>query len=639
MTEQLIFEALAASPQALGQFPGMALLADQSGDTLHALKKRQKAIVEDIESGHLTSERVQKLRQWMQIEGVDAVVIPLRDEFFGEYVPLTAQRLAWLTGFTGSNGMAVVMQDKAAFFSDGRYTLQMRQQIDQTVFECLHIIEEPPIDWLKAHLKLDSVLAYDPWLHSILESQAWIDALKSIEIRPLEHNPIDVIWAEKPPAPLSPIWFQSPELSGQSSKEKCQFIGQKLLENKADFLVLTQSDSICWLLNVRASDVPCTPFLLSFAVVKSDGCVDWFYDARKLESQPTELAHVTAHEWTAFEAYLTQNSSGNRFWVAEQTCPVRIIHLVKENQGQLLLSNDPCQLPKAVKNSSELAGIRLAHRIDAVALCRFLCWFDQLDRDSKPTEISLADQLQTFREQSENLLNLSFESISGAGPNGAIVHYRVTPESNRVLQRDEVYLIDSGGQYPQGTTDVTRTMVFGEASAEIKKRFTLVLKGHIQLSLTRFPQGTNGAQLDTIARHALWQEGLDYDHGTGHGVGACLSVHEGPQSIGKGRSAVPLQAGMVLSNEPGYYKTDGYGIRIENLVEVVKIDEQAAERELLGFENLTLAPIDRNMIEVELLTDAEQNWLNAYHQRVYESVAAELNPEEQKWLKSVTQAV
>lgn len=631
-----ILAAIAAAPKALGRFPGLELLDTHDAATEAELERLQQAYVEDIENGQHTAERVAALRQWMQAQAVDALIVPLHDIFFGEYVPLANQRLAWLTGFTGSNGQAVIMQEKAAFFSDGRYTLQMQQQVDQRIFELRHIIEAPLEDWLRVHLQAGQTLACDASLHTQAQVDRWqtlADGNKA-RLRLLEENPVDAVWHERPPMPLSPVRLQPLEWAGLEARDKVSQIAGRIRQAGASHLLLTQSDSIAWLLNVRGMDVPNTPFVLSFLVLNAEGEAHWFVDARKLHTlNLPDFVHLHAPE--TLPAFL-QELKDARVAVAPQTCPVGLRQAIERSGGHVLEMDDPCQLPKAVKNAAELAGMRQAHVIDAVAMCRFLHWFDQLPRDSRPTEMDLAEQLEQFRRQSTELVSLSFDSISGAGPNGAIVHYRVTPQSNRALEQDEIYLIDSGGQYVQGTTDITRTLIFGQPTAEMKDRFTRVLKGHILLGSSLFPAGTSGAQLDTLARHALWQAGLDYDHGTGHGVGAFLSVHEGPQSIGKGRSPVPLQPGMVLSNEPGYYKTGGYGIRIENLVEVVEKTVPGAERPLLGFENLTLVPIDRHLIEPGLLSETERRWLDAYHARVRETIGPLLEEPVRQWLQQAT---
>ncbi len=632
-----LLSAIAAAPKALGRFPGLDLLDEYDDATVAELERLQREYVEDIENGRHTAERVAALRAHMERLGVDALIVPLHDVFFGEYIPLANQRLPWLTGFTGSNGLAVLMQERAAFFSDGRYTLQMRQQVDGDIFELRHIVEAPLDDWLRTHLRPGQVLACDAWLHTRAQVDGWRQLAESLgaELKLLQENPVDAVWTARPPMPVSPVRAQPTERAGREAEDKVAEIGRAVAEAGASHLLLTQSDSIAWLLNVRGMDVPNTPFVLSFLLLSTEGRVLWFVDARK-------LGHWQAPAWLQVCDPNTllpvlEGLGGNaRVAVAPATCPVRLRQAVEQGGASVVEMDDPCQLPKAVKNPVELAGMREAHRIDAVAMCRFLHWFDSLPRDSRPSEMELADRLEAFRRRSEDLVSLSFDSISGAGPNGAIVHYRVTEASNRRLEEDEIYLIDSGGQYRQGTTDITRTLIFGQPTAEMKDRFTRVLKGHILLGSSLFPRGTTGAQLDTLARHALWQAGLDYDHGTGHGVGAFLSVHEGPQSIGKGRSPVPLQPGMVLSNEPGYYKPGGYGIRIENLVEVVEKPVQGGERPMLGFENLTLVPIDRRLLDTRLLTADEIHWLNDYHARVRREIGPLLEQPVRAWLEQAT---
>jgi len=635
--QQQLLAAVAAAPMALGRFPGASLISGPEDEIHRQLQVLQQAYIDDIESGRHTAERVTALRRWMRQQQVDAVVVPLHDAFFGEYVPLANQRLAWLTGFTGSNGMAVVMQEQAVFLSDGRYTLQMRQQVDKAIFELRHITEEPVETWLESHLQAGMVLAYDPWLHNLQQVRRWQKLCDRLGARlhACEENPVDAIWSSRPPMPLSPVQEQPLQWAGRTAVEKVAQVCSQLQQAGASHLLLTQSDSICWLLNVRGMDVPNTPFVLSFLLLAADGTVQWFVDERKLAHYRPE-PFVRVRPMDALEAALRELGGEARLAHAPQTCPVHLLEMAEQGGAGLVPMDDPCQLPKAVKHAAELEGMRQAHVIDAVAMCRFLHWFHQLPADSRPTEMELAEQLEAFRRQSPELVSLSFDSISGAGPNGAIVHYRVTGQSNRELQAGELYLIDSGGQYRQGTTDITRTLVLGQPTPEMKARFTLVLKGHILLGSTVFPRGTCGAQLDTLARHALWQAGLDYDHGTGHGVGAFLSVHEGPQSIGKGRSTVPLEPGMVLSNEPGYYKTGAYGIRIENLVEVVERPIADGERDMLGFENLTLVPIETHLIDQQLLGIEEIRWLNRYHARVRETIAPLLEQPVRAWLEQAT---
>lgn len=636
-----ILDSIAASPRVFGQFPGEALMELPPVDEIReSLLKRQQAYFEDIENQAASAKRVDKLRSLMKKKGIDYFLVPIRDRFFGEYIPMSAQRLCWLTGFTGSNGFVVVGIDEALFLTDGRYTLQMKEQLDDRIFQLGHLVEQPMETWLQPRLKKGQVLAYDPWLHSRAEYEKYQELCDKYEVtlHALENNLVDEIWDEQPPLPLSPLVRQPLQYTGKNSLEKCKDIACSLNEKGLDMVVLSQSDSIGWLLNIRAWDVPNTPFVLSYAILHADGHVDWYLDLRKLQGLELET-HIQAKPFESFESDLAEISAGSRVLLNKNASPVALYQLLANNSVDCHFGDDPCQLPKAIKTAEEIKGIQDAHLLDAVAMCRFLDWFSKLDIHSQPDEIQLAGQLQAYRQMNPQCLALSFDTISGAGGNGAIVHYRVDEKSNRKLAANELYLVDSGGQYPGGTTDITRTMVLGVPTQQQKEHFTLVLKGHIALSDVRFPAGTAGAQLDVLARAALWQRGLDYDHGTGHGVGAFLSVHEGPQGIGKGRSDVPLKAGMILSNEPGYYLEGQYGIRIENLVLVIEDKRENDEREMLAFEPLTWVPIDRRLVEESMLSSREREWLNEYHRLVFDKVADLLPDESKAWLEQACKPI
>ncbi len=579
-----------------------------------------------------TRSRIDALRAQLKACEVDGFVIPRADEHQNEYVPARAERLLWSTGFSGSAGVAIVFTDRALVFVDGRYTLQIRDQVDLDVFEPLHLIDQPPHEWLAANLKPGQVLGIDPWMHTVNGAQRLQRAADraGAELRPLETNPLDAAWTDQPPAPISPIIVQRLEHAGTSSADKRKALGDAL---DGDAVVLTTPDSIAWLLNVRGADVPHTPLPLSFAILFADGTVDLCVDPRKLA--PGTRAHL-GDDVRLFAA----DALGSRLArLADKTVQIDPNKAADHVRGRLqdagatvTYGADPCALPKAVKNEAELEGTRAAHRRDGAALTRFLAWLDH-NADRGLDELTCADRLHAFRLEDPTLRDLSFDTISGAAGNGAIVHYRVTEETNRTLEQGTLYLVDSGGQYPDGTTDVTRTVAIGTPTAEMRDRFTRVLKGHINLGTARFCQGTTGAQLDALARLPLWQAGIDYDHGTGHGVGSYLGVHEGPQRISKAHNTIALQPGMIVSNEPGYYKTGEYGIRIENLVVVQRESVDGGERDMLCFETLTLAPIDRRLIEPSLLTDAELDWVNAYHARVLETITPLLADEETKeWL-------
>ena len=583
--------------------------------------------------------RVALLREELRAQRLDGFIVPRADEHQGEYVPVCGQRLAWLTGFTGSAGMAIVLQDKAALFVDGRYTLQAAAQVDRELFEIRHLIEEPPSQWLTGALARGMVVGYDPWLHTPQEvERLQAGAAKAgAALKPVD-NPVDRVWPGRPPAPIAPVVPHPDRFAGESAAAKRTRIGKALAEEGIDAAVLTAPESVAWLLNIRGGDVPHTPLPLSFAILRRDGSVTLFIDRRKLApGLDRHLGNaVTIEAPDRLGATLEALAkSGARVQVDPGTAASWIFDRLNAARGHIHRAADPCLLPKACKNDVELEGTRAAHRRDGAAVTRFLAWLANEAPRGGLREIAASDRLEAFRREGQYFRDLSFPTISGAGSNGAIVHYRATPETEKVLEPGTLFLLDSGAQYLDGTTDITRTVAIGQPSDEMRENFTRVLKGHIALGTARFPKGTTGAQLDALARLALWQKGLDYDHGTGHGVGSYLGVHEGPQRISKAPNAQPLLPGMIVSNEPGYYKTGAYGIRIENLVAVQKA-QGGGEREMLGFETLTLAPIDRNLVMRELLDDAELAWLNAYHARVRETIGPQVDPETRAWLEQAT---
>jgi len=612
-----------------------APLADQ----LQALKASLAAVETHAQPD--AAARLAALRGALKRRALDGFVIPRGDEHQGEYVPPRAQRLAWLTGFNGSAGNAVVTADRAAIFVDGRYTLQVRTEVPAALYDYRHLIEDPLSDWVIAALPEGARLGYDPWLHTI----GWVEKTRAaleragILMIACEDNPLDSVWPDQPPAPLAPVVPQDAAFTGDASADKRARIAGELAEKGIAAAVLTQPDSVAWLLNIRGADVPCTPLPLSFAILAADGAVDLFLDPRKLP--PRTAAHlgnqVRVRPVAEFGPALDAVARGSARVLADPSCTSAwIVDRLHMAGAKVERDTDPCALPKACKNAAELAGTRAAHARDGVALVRFLRWFSREAPKGDLTEIAAAEQLLAFRRGNERFQGLSFETIAGAGPNGAIVHYRVTPDTDRRLDPDSLFLLDSGAQYLDGTTDVTRTLAVGTPGPEMRDRFTRVLKGHIALSTARFPKGTTGSQLDALARLPLWAAGLDYDHGTGHGVGSFLSVHEGPQRISKVGNTVALQPGMILSNEPGYYKAGEYGIRIENLVVVQPVELAGAERPMLGFEPLTLAPIDRALIAVGLLTPDERGWVDAYHARVRDELTPRLDAEEAAWLAAAT---
>ena len=589
------------------------------------------------------SERLARLRTELAARHLDGFIVPRGDEHQGEYVPPRGQRLAWLTGFSGSAGLAIVLRDRAALFVDGRYTLQAAAQVDTDSFEIHHLIEEPPAQWITSVLRKGEVLAYDPWLHTPHEVERFRSAAEKAgaSLRGIAENPLDRVWAGQPAAPIAPVVPQPELFAGESAAAKRTRLGRALQEDGVAAVVLTMPESIAWLLNIRGGDVPHTPLPLSFAILRQDGSVSLFIDRRKL------VPGIERHLGNAVTVLPPKQLGpaldelavqGGTVQADPATAASWVFDRLAAAGAKIHRAADPCLLPKASKNAAEIDGTRAAHRRDGAALTRFLAWLAREAPKGELREIAASDRLEAFRREGEHFRDLSFPTISGAGSNGAIVHYRATPETEKRLEPGTLYLLDSGAQYLDGTTDVTRTVAVGQPSDEMRDRFTRVLKGHIALALARFPKGTTGTQLDGFARRALWQVGLDYDHGTGHGVGSYLGVHEGPQRISKAPNSQALLPGMIVSNEPGYYKTGAYGIRIENLV-LVQPADGAAEREMFGFETLTLAPIDRNLIEPSLLDEEESAWLDAYHERVRETLTPFVDPDTAHWLAEATRPV
>jgi Xaa-Pro aminopeptidase len=589
------------------------------------------------------SERLARLRRELAARGLDGFIVPRSDEHQGEYVPPRGQRLTWLTGFTGSAGLAVVLRDRAALFVDGRYTLQAAAQVDTALFEVRHLIEQPPAQWIAAALTAGAVLAYDPWLHTPHEIEGLRAAAEKAGavLRAETDNPVDRVWRNQPAAPLAPVVPHPERFAGESAQSKRTRLGRALAQDGVAAAVLTMPESIAWLLNIRGGDVAHTPLPLSFAILRQDGAVALFIDRRKLapglEAHLGNAVTVMAPDQLgpALDALAAE---GGRVQVDPATAASWIFDRLAAAGAKLHRAADPCLLPKACKNPTEIDGTRAAHRRDGAALTRFLAWLAHEAPQGRLSEIAASDRLEAFRREGEHFRDLSFPTISGAGANGAIVHYRATPETEKRLEPGTLYLLDSGAQYLDGTTDVTRTIAIGAPSAEMREHFTRVLKGHIAIALARFPKGTSGAQLDAFARRPLWQKGLDYDHGTGHGVGSYLGVHEGPQRISKAPNTQPLLPGMIVSNEPGYYKTGAYGIRIENLV-LVQPADGLGEREMLAFETLTLAPIDRRLIDPSLLDDEEIAWLDGYHARVREILTPLVDRDTARWLAEATQPI
>jgi Xaa-Pro aminopeptidase len=585
----------------------------------------------------MTETPLVALRNELSRLGLRGFIVPRADEHLGEYVPAAAERLAWLTGFTGSAGLAVVLADKAAVFTDGRYVLQLASQTDASQWERLHITEQPPEQWLAANVPAGAAIGFDPWLISEEGLARYTKA--GLNMTKVDSNPIDAVWRDRPPAPQAPAMPHPMNVAGRSGEDKRQDIAAMLREAKQDAAVLSDPASVAWLFNIRGGDVPFTPFALGFALVHADGGAELFMDPGKLpEATRTFLGNaVSVSARDGLPAALSR-LKGKTVRVDPSGSPVWFAERLREAGAVVAPGPDPCLLPKAKKNPVEQQGSRDAHARDAVAMCRFLHW---LTEPGDKTEMSAANRLLACREAIEGFRGESFPAISGAGEHGAIIHYRVTEETNRSIRSNEVYLIDSGAQYTDGTTDITRTVWTGpeHPPADVMGHVTRVLKGHIAIATLVFPEGVGGAHIDAFARRALWQAGIDYDHGTGHGVGSYLSVHEGPVSISRLARPVPIGAGMILSNEPGYYLPGRYGIRMENLLLVQPAELPSANRPFLRFETLTLAPFDRALIDVSLLDPWELDWLNAYHARVLREVGPHVEPKIHAWLQTACERI
>lgn len=619
------------------------LVVPEAGPDLRREIAALRASLRQPRDPRSAAERMAALRADLTSRGLTGLIVPRADEHQGEYVPGRAQRLKWLTGFTGSAGLAVVLGSAAAVFVDGRYTLQVRDQVDTGLFTIRHLIDEPATDWIAETAATGERIGIDARLHTDEQCERFAAAARraGATLVLLEDNPIDAVWQNQPPPPLGPIRVQDIRHAGRSSADKRAEVAGELRRHGADLAVLTQPDSIAWLLNIRGSDVPHTPLPLSFALIDSDGAVRLFVDRRKLLPGVREALGngVSLEQPEAFQPAL-DGCAGLRVLVDATTTAASVTQRLVKVGAELVRQPDPCLLAKACKNSVELDGARAAHIRDGLAMVRFLAWLEREASDGSVGEIAASEQLEAFRRLGDGFRDLSFPSISGAGSNGAIVHYRAEERTERRLTPGELYLIDSGAQYADGTTDITRTVAIGAPSAEHRDRFTRVLKGHIAIATVRFPKGTTGSQIDVLARRPLWEIGCDYDHGTGHGVGSYLSVHEGPQRIAKAANSVALRPGMILSNEPGYYKTGAYGIRIENLVVVREAPAQpTAERVMLEFETLTLAPIDRRLIDPTLLSSEERTWIDTYHARVRATLAPLLAEADRAWLIQATEAI
>jgi len=590
---------------------------------------------------HPSRDRIRDLRAELARRGLAGFLVPRADEFQGEYVPPSAARLPWLTGFTGSAGLAVILAEQAALFIDGRYTLQAAAEIDTALIAPRHSTAEPLADWLAHHLKPGERLGYDPWLHSTDEIARHRLAVEKLgaKLEALAGNPLDAVWADRPAPPAAPIRVHSMAYAGESAADKRTRLAQELAQDGVDAAVIAAPDAVAWLLNIRGGDVEHSPLPLSFALLRADATVDLYVDRRKMNEDVTvHLGNAVAvHEPAALGPDLDALGAARKCVLIDPNASSWLMQRLEAAGARIKRGSDPCALPRAIKNATEIAGSRAAHRRDGVAMTRFLAWLDREAQGGRVDEIAASDRLEAYRRENEHFRGLSFSTISGAGANGAIVHYRSGAKTNRKLEAGTLYLVDSGAQYLDATTDITRTVAIGAPSAEMKDRFTRVLKGHIALATCRYPVGTSGSQLDALARHALWQAGLDFDHGTGHGVGSYLSVHEGPHRISKLPSTVALRPGMIVSNEPGYYKTGAFGIRIENLVIVVEAPPiPGGERPMLAFETLSRCPIDRRCIDLGLLNAQEIAWLDAYHASVLADLGGQLDDTTRDWLVRAT---
>ena len=596
---------------------------------------------EDRTERAASGARVAALRTELARRGLTGFVVPRSDRHQNEYVPASEERLAWLTGFTGSAGAAIVLMERAVLFVDGRYTLQVREQVDTSLFTIEHLVETPPDRWIETNLTSADRLGYDPWLHTVesAERLAKACAAAGATLVAVEPDLIDAIWRDRPAPPLGAVTLHDLRFAGEGAEEKLARIRAELAKLRADALVVSDPHAVAWAFNIRGADVAHTPLPLAFAVVPQTGRAALFVDGRKLSNDVRDRLEGLAdvREPADFVQALAALGQARKTVKLDQaTAADALARLVITHGGKVARGACPIALMKAVKNQVEISGARAAHIRDGAAVTRFLAWFDREAARGTLTEIDAVAALESFRRDTGLLKDISFPTISGAGPDGAIVHYRVTSKTNRAIAPGELFLIDSGGQYQDGTTDITRTVAVGEPTAEMRERFTRVLKGHIAIARAVFPDGTTGAQLDSFARQFLWAQGLDFDHGTGHGVGSYLSVHEGPARISK-LGTTALRRGMILSNEPGYYKAGAYGIRIENLVLVVEAAAvPGAEKPLNAFETLTLAPIDRRLIVANMLTPEETEWLDGYHARVAQTLSPLVDAETRAWLAAAT---
>jgi len=588
------------------------------------------------------ARRVARLREMLAARGLDGWLVPHADPYQNEFQPACEERLLWLTGFSGSWGLAVVLPGRAVLFVDGRYTLQAEQQTDRSVFEIIKAPDTKPDDWLAETLKPGQRLGFDPRLQTIAGARKLREAAETAGavLLPISDNPVEALWTDRPAPPANPVALHPLTFAGETASDKITRVREALKRDGDDAALLSAPESVAWLLNIRGSDVAHTPIALCRALLPAHGPLRLFIEPERLGEEVraalADIATVHAPEALADELADFAKDGAPRIRLNPNHTSRWLACMVEDSGAEIVEAADPCVRFKAIKNDTEIAGARASHLRDGVAVTRFLAWLDANAPANRIDEIKAAQRLEAFRAETGELQDISFDTISGAGPNGAIVHYRVTRATNRPLEPGTLYLVDSGGQYRDGTTDITRTVAIGQPSAAMRRHFTLVLKGHIAVATARFPMGARGVDIDGFARRALWAAGLDYDHGTGHGVGSFLGVHEGPASISK-RGMVELEPGMILSNEPGYYREGEYGIRIENLLLVLPPEPIAGgEREMMRFETLTLAPIDRRLVVPELLRQDERTWLDAYHAHVRARLAPHLDGDELAWLEKAT---
>lgn len=646
-----ILRGVLASPACDDDDAWISLIAPDCGDdviaALSELKTRIKSTLLDdgLQRRSTDPDRIAALRAEMKRRDLDAFIVPKADEHQGEFVARRSERLQWLSAFTGSAGSCVVMPRKAAVFVDGRYTLQVKKQVSAKLFEAHHSADTPMHAWLADNISGGMRVGFDPWLITDNE-RARLETVctrAGAYLVAQPDNPIDAVWAGQPPAPITPMVAHAARFAGAASARKRTALQDVMTASGLDSLVLSAPDAIAWLLNVRGRDVPCTPVSLAYAIVHARGGIELFTDPRKMS--PGLQSHlgddVVVLETEALADELGHlGSRGLKVGVDLANAPAKIAMTLRFAGADIVNTPDPTQAMKARKNKTEQDGMRRAHLRDGIALANFLYWIEKSALRAKATEWDVGEKVDALRAELELHKGHSFQTIAGFGPNGAIVHYRASEKTSAKLKKGSLLLVDSGGQFLDGTTDVTRTVAIGKPTREMRERYTRVLKGHVALGRAAFPEGTTGTQLDTLARQPLWDIGLDYEHGTGHGVGSFLGVHEGPQRISKHPSTVALEPGMIISNEPGYYKSGGYGIRIENLVMVKTVKQQKGwERKILGFETLTCAPYDLALIEPKLLSRADIEWINGYHAWVRKSLEKQLDKPVRAWLDKATKPI